>query len=91
MMSADFWEVGASGRRYSREFVLEALAERFASQQADLWRVEGFHCAELAADHYLATYILFQGPRITRRATIWRRTADGWQAVYHQGTVVAET
>ena len=90
MMAPEFWEVGASGRRYSREFVLEALEERFTSQQKDVWRVEDFHCAGLAADHYLATYTLHQGPRVTRRSTIWRRAADGWQAVYHQGTVVEE-
>jgi hypothetical protein len=29
-----------------------------------------------------------QGPRITRRATLWRRTAGGWKVLYHQGTLV---
>jgi len=28
------------------------------------------------------------GPRITRRATLWRRTAGGWKVLYHQGTLV---
>jgi hypothetical protein len=32
---------------------------------------------------------LQQGARNTRRATIWRRTPDGWKVVYHQGTVVS--
>jgi hypothetical protein len=32
MMMADFWEVGASGRRYSRDYVLDTLEERYASQ-----------------------------------------------------------
>jgi hypothetical protein len=86
MMAPEFWEVGASGRRYGREFVLEALEERFTSQQHDVWNIEGFHCAQLATDLYLATYTLHQDLRVTRRSTIWRRTADGWQAVYHQGT-----
>ena len=36
------------------------------------------------------TYTLIQGARVTRRATIWRRTAEGWKIVYHQGTVVEE-
>jgi hypothetical protein len=31
---------------------------------------------------------LQQGQRVTRRATLWRRTAAGWQALYHQGTLV---
>jgi hypothetical protein len=29
-----------------------------------------------------------QGPRITRRATLWRRTVAGWKVLYHQGTLV---
>ena len=91
MMAPGFWEVGASGRCYGRDFVLEALEQRFTSQQQDLWRVEAFHCTELATDLYLATYTLHQGPRVTRRSTIWRHSADGWQAVYHQGTVVQES
>jgi hypothetical protein len=28
--------------------------------------------------------------RLTRRATIWLRTPDGWKIVYHQGTIVAD-
>jgi len=91
MMAPEFWEVGASGRRYDRDFVLEALEKRFESPEEDVWRVEDFHCAEVAADLYLATYTLFQGLRVTRRATLWRRSRAGWQAVYHQGTVVAES
>lgn len=90
MMAPEFWEVGASGRRYSREYILEVLEERLESPADDIWRVEDFHCAQLAASHYLATYTLFQGPRVTRRATIWRQTGEGWQAVYHQGTVVSD-
>ena len=91
MTAPGFWEVGASGRRYSREYVLNILDQRSGSPADDPWQVDGFHCVELAADQYLATYTLLQGARITRRATLWRRTADGWQAVYHQGTVVLET
>jgi len=38
----------------------------------------------------LITYALEQGPRITRRATLWRRTAAGWKILYHQGTIVEQ-
>ena len=34
---------------------------------------------------------LSQGERVTRRSTIWRRTQHAWQAVFHQGTVVAKS
>ncbi len=88
MTAPEFREVSASGRRFSREFVLNTLEQRYEHPTEDVWEVGDFHCLEIAADNYLVTYTLIQGERITRRATIWRRTVDGWQIVYHQGTVV---
>jgi len=45
----------------------------------------------LADEVYLLTYTLLQGgSRLTRRATIWQRTKNGWQIVYHQGTIVQD-
>jgi hypothetical protein len=90
MTEETFWEVGASGRRYSREWVLDELDRRRANPTADVWQTRGFHCSEIAPDNYLLTYTLAQGERITRRSTIWRRTAEGWKIVYHQGTIVED-
>ena len=88
----DFWEVGASGRRYSRAYVLDELEKRRAYQHADVWESTDFHCRRLALDVFLLTYTLLQNrERRTRRATIWQRTADGWKIVYHQGTIVQDT
>ena len=84
MTAPEFWEVGASGR----QFCLETLAKRYEQLTADVWDVGDFHCLEIAVDNYLLTYTLVQGDRMTRRATIWRRAAGGWQVVYHQGTAV---
>jgi hypothetical protein len=88
MTDASFWEVGASGRRYSREFILETLESRFPPAVADDWQIQGFHCTEIAAQNYLVTYTLLQGSRVTRRSTLWRRAATGWKVLYHQGTLV---
>lgn len=90
MTEPDFWEIGASGRRYSREYVLDVLEERYRQPFEDDWQTSDFHCREIAANNYLLTYTLRQGSRITRRATLWRHTAHGWKIVYHQGTVVTE-
>jgi hypothetical protein len=90
MTEPDFWEVGASGRRYSRQYVLDVLEERYRQPVEDDWQTSDFHCREIAADNYLLTYTLQQGARTTRRATLWRHTAQGWKIVYHQGTLVAE-
>ena len=83
-----FWEVGASGRRYSREYVLDVLEERHQNPVEEHWETKDFHCLEIARDNYLLTYTLAQGERITRRSTIWRRSVSEWKIVYHQGTVV---
>lgn len=91
MTAEDYWETGASGRRYSRQAVLDGLEERFAAPHSDVWETREFHCRRLAEDTYLLTYTLLQDhQRLTRRATIWRKTAGGWKIVYHQGTVVQD-
>jgi hypothetical protein len=90
MTTQDYWEVGASGRRYSRSYVLSTLEERFQRDQSvDVWETSEFYCKRLGADVYLLTYTLLQhGTRKTRRSTIWQQTHEGWKIVYHQGTLV---
>ena len=91
MTADDFWETGASGRRYAREFVFDVLQQRMAKAEPDEWEISDLYCRKLADDVYLLTYTLLQDrSRLTRRATIWQRTADGWKIVYHQGTVVQD-
>ena len=91
MVADDFWETGASGRRYDRAFVLDELERRHAhGLPEDEWRTEDFGCRALGASTWLLTYTLHQGPRVSRRMTLWRRDADGWRALYHQGTLVQD-
>jgi len=96
MTALEFHEVGASGRRYSRESVLDGVVKRYEAPQYDgiesppesSWKTMDFECLEIAANNYLLTYTLIQGARVTRRATIWRRNGAAWKIVYHQGTIV---
>jgi hypothetical protein len=91
MTVEDFWETGASGRRYSRKFVLDELERRFSVPHDDVWETRDFYCRRLGPETYLLTYTLLQDEqRLTRRATIWQRTKDGWKIVYHQGTIVQD-
>jgi hypothetical protein len=90
MCDPDFWEVGASGQRYSRQYVLDTLEERHRHPHDDHWETSEFHLRQLATDLYLITYTLKQHERITRRCTLWRDTPDGWKIVYHQGTVASD-
>ena len=87
MMAEEFWETGASGQRYSKQFILETLEKRHAAPHGDPWETSDFYCQEIAPDHFLLTYTLSQGARITRRTSLWRRQAARWLIVYHQGTL----
>jgi hypothetical protein len=85
----EYWEVGASGRRYSRDFILQTLKQnpRVDAVTAK-WQSSDFGLRRLGSDVYLLTYTLRQEERVTRRATIWQSTAAGWRILYHQGTLV---
>src|SRR5277367_3676501 len=65
-MADGFWEIGASGRRYGRDFVLATLDERWsqASPSEDRWVASGFHCRELAANVFALHYTLRQDARV---------------------------
>ena len=89
-MAPQYWEVGASGRRYSREFILRHLEEkRLVDAVAAAWQSYDYGLRRLGHDTFLLTYTLRQGERLTRRATIWQSRADGWRILYHQGTIVS--
>lgn len=89
MTEETFREVGASGKMYSRNFILNTLEKRFSEDYNDSWQVKDFNCTSLAENVYLATYTLLQGKdRTTRRSTIWKKSNGDWKIVYHQGTIV---
>ena len=86
----DYWEASASGRRYSREFILGELEKHPPVDAASAgWQTHDHALRQLGSDTFLMTYTLRQLDRITRRATIWQRTSEGWRILYHQGTIVS--
>ena len=92
----DFWEVGASGRVYSRAYARSVVLQRLHALDVDAriteaWTTEDHAIRQLGPDTYLVTYQLNGQGRHTRRATIWRRSpAKGWHALYHQGTIITD-
>ncbi|MGV8966294.1 MAG: hypothetical protein ACOH2F_08440 [Cellulomonas sp.] len=92
----DFWEVGASGRVYSRDYLRSVALQRLQDTGVDAritagWTTEDHNIRRLGPDTYLVTYQLNGQGRRTRRATIWRSSpAKGWHVLYHQGTVINE-
>ncbi|MGA7829357.1 MAG: DUF4440 domain-containing protein [Terracidiphilus sp.] len=88
----DYWEVGASGRRYSREFILAwagCSPSHFVDAEASGWQTTEFGLRRLGPETYLLTYTLDQAGRRTRRATIWQSSEDSWRILYHQGTIIS--
>src|ERR1700678_2841972 len=87
----DYWEVGASGRRYSRDSILRTLEQNPPVDAASAgWQCSDYGLRRLGPDTYLFTYTLRQADRLTRRATIWQGTVEGWRILYHQGTIVSD-
>jgi hypothetical protein len=88
MMDANFWEIGASGKVYQRNVVIETLLERYRSgPEPHDWPCRNFTLTVLAEALYLLSYILDEPGRVTRRSTIWRWSHTGWKIVFHQGTM----
>lgn len=93
----DLWETGASGTRYSREFVVDDLARRYAADPVDEsvrdgWAISDVRMKQIPPSTYLLTYTLHDQGRVTRRLTVWQGDPEqGWKVPYHQGTVVEDT
>lgn len=86
----DFVKVGASGRVYQRQHVLDRLEERSDLPDEEYWVVSDARCRPVAENTYVFTYRLEQGGRPTRRLTLWQREPAGWKALYHQGTLIQD-
>ena len=91
LMAPTFFEIGASGKIHDRPIILDTLITRHADAnyaEPELV-ISGFGVHPIAPGTWLTSYTLQQpGDRLTRRATLWQHSADGWQALYHQGTIV---
>jgi hypothetical protein len=91
MMVSDYWEVGASGRRYGKDAILEELQRRYTTGYTDDMQATDFHIRELGPDTYLLTYNLLEDKqRKTRRSTIWKKSGSDWKIVFHQGTIASK-
>jgi hypothetical protein len=87
MTADDFWEIGASGHAYDRDFVIETLLERYKTPEPDDWACSDFTIRQIASDLYQLNYVLQQQGRRTRRTTLWRDAGGVWKIVFHQGTL----
>lgn len=92
LMVKDFFEIGASGRIYTREHILERVLSRWERDEPEPeMSIEEFVARQIGPHAYLVTYTMQQpdghATRTTRRATVWTDRAGHWQVIYHQGTL----
>jgi len=91
MITADYWEVGASGKVYTKEFIIQTLIERYSKPYFEEIEIKNFSCQEIENNSFFITYELVQNKtRHTRRLTIWKKIESSWKALYHQGTIIEE-
>ena len=83
-LDADYQEIGASGRLWTRASTMEALAE----ESADDARVEAsdMQGRDVTPDLILLTYITTRDGRRARHSSLWRQTVGDWRVLFHQGT-----
>jgi ribonuclease HI len=91
VLDKDFAEIGASGRRWAREEILELLA---SEPFTDAVAIEAFGTYELGPGVVLAVYETVgidqsDGQKVRRRrSSIWIRDGDRFRIRFHQGTPV---
>lgn len=87
LLHPQFFEVGKSGLRYSRQQVVAYLSQL---TEAPVVTASDYEVHPLGPDCVLLTYSsTHMDGRSTidvLRSSIWQRTALGWQLFYHQGT-----
>ncbi len=82
LLDPQFQEIGASGRLWSRESMILALASKPSADDVAL----EMSAVQLSPDLILLTYVSQSVHRRARRSSLWRRTGDSWQLLFHQGT-----
>jgi hypothetical protein len=89
LLADEFVEFASDGRPYDKRQVIEALQHEGAFRRSLI----DFHLRLLANDVALATFRAIRedthsGEIVSSlRSSIWRRGANEWQVVFHQGTV----
>jgi hypothetical protein len=90
LLAEEFIEIGSLGQVYSRDMIIASLAEETATRIL----VFEFQVRIQTPDLALVTYRAEiqqaenQRPISSWRSSLWKRTGQGWQMVFHQGTPI---
>lgn len=93
LFDPEWTEVGASGRRWTRDEMLAAMPDMDgATETGPRFTPSAMTAVLIAPDVVHLTYETDFGGRRARRSSLWRRTEDSvlWRMYYHQGTPVPD-
>jgi len=88
LLDADFREIGASGRLWTRAETIEALTEGPDPPRGEPIADAEMEGRRLADDLVLLTYVSDASGRRARRTSLWRRSGGHWRLLHHQGTLL---
>ncbi|MBT6207677.1 MAG: DUF4440 domain-containing protein [Francisellaceae bacterium] len=78
----DFIEFGSSGKKYSKNDILERLPNEEPSE----FVVSDFSINQLSKEVVLATYEVSVNSVWSLRSSIWKNVENQWGMIFHQGT-----
>lgn len=86
LLHPDFFEFGASGRRWDRASIVASLAATTApgARAGITSHMKG---VQLAPDLVHLTFDTDNNGRRAHRSSLWRRMGEGWLLYFHQGTL----
>jgi len=85
LLHPDFREIGASGRCWTRDEIIDELTN---DSEQELITTSALHARQVSDGLILLTYRSDAPHGSALRSSWWARSDTGWQMVFHQGTPV---
>lgn len=91
LLADNFVEFGAAGIVHDRATIIDLLLQEDGGGEGEL-RASNYALAAISDDAVLLTYESERtqndgARRSVLRSSIWKRAGDGWQMLFHQGTI----
>ncbi len=82
LLADDFLEFSASGTVWRKRETIDALKVEVFVERI----ISDFALTLISEDAALVTYTCTSARYQSLRSSVWRRTTEGWQLFFHQGT-----
>ena len=87
LLHPEFVEIGRSGRRWTRDTIIDALVGETGRGEPI---TSEWEARELGSSVVLVTYLLESDGRTSRHSSVWDASSEPPRMLFHQGTFVAE-